>query len=122
MNVQHFEKGIVYTDKQLMLIARKIGKLATYCRKVKDEASMIRVEAERRDTKKERDQVKVMVNVVLPHKMMRAECRKDDVIEALDRCIEKLEPQVERYKELHMRKGLGRGSHRSSDALHSLAA
>jgi ribosomal subunit interface protein len=113
MNVQHFEKGVLYTDKQLMLIARKIGKLATFCRKLKDEASSIRVETERRDTKKERDQVKVIVNVVLPRKMLRAECRKDDPVEALDRCVEKLEHQIERYKQQHMRRGLGRRSHRS---------
>jgi ribosomal subunit interface protein len=112
MNVQHFEKGIVYTDKQLMMIARKIGKLATYCRKVKDEASAIRVEAERRDTKKERDQIKVMINVLLPHKMLRAESLKNDPLEALDRCIEKLEPQIEKYKVRHMDRGLGNGSHR----------
>ena len=37
---------------QLLLIARKIGKLATYCGRIKDKASMIRVESERRDAKK----------------------------------------------------------------------
>jgi ribosome-associated translation inhibitor RaiA len=112
MNVQHFEKGIVYTDKQLMLIARKIGKLATYCRRLKDEASLIRIEAERKDTKKSRDQINVIVNVSLPHKMLSAECFKADPIEALDRCVEKLEPQIQRYKDLHMGKRLGKGSHR----------
>lgn len=115
MNVQHFEKGIVYTDKQLIMIARKVGKLATYCRRVKDESSSIRVEAELRDTKKSRDQVMVMVNVNLPHKVLRAESLKADPIEALDRCIDKLEPQIEKYKLHHMSRGLGKGSHRSAD-------
>lgn len=113
MNVQHFEKGIVYTDKQLVMIARKIGKLATYCRKLKDEASTIRVEADRRETKKQRDSIHVIVNVALPGKTLSAECLKNDPIEALDRCIEKLEPQIMKYKERHLGRGLGRASHRT---------
>jgi ribosome-associated translation inhibitor RaiA len=68
---------------------------------VKDESSVIRVEAESRETKKERDQVKVMVTVNLPHDQLRAESRRPKALDALDRCIEKLKPQVDKYKELH---------------------
>ena len=99
MNIQHFEKGIRYSDNELKTLARKIGKLATYCKKVKDESSVIRVEATRRPTKKERDQVLVMVTVDLPGKILRSESRRLQVLEAVDRCIEKLEPQIKRYKE-----------------------
>lgn len=101
MNVQHFEKGIQYTDQDLMLLAKKIGKLAKYCSRLKDEGSMIRVEAERRDTKKERDQVKVMITIHLPKTMLRVESRRPVAMDAVDRCIEKLEPQIKRYKEMH---------------------
>jgi len=99
MNIQHFERGFHYSDRELIIVARKIGKLATYCKCVKNEASFIRVDADRRGTKKERDQIKVAVTVELPKKHLYAESRRDDVIEALDRCIEKLEPQVKRHKE-----------------------
>lgn len=99
MNVFHFEKNIQYTADDLLKLARKVGKLATYCKKLTDPSSSIRVEAERRSTKKERDQVKVMVNVDLPGKIMRAESRRPTSLDALDRCIEKLEPQIKRYKE-----------------------
>jgi ribosomal subunit interface protein len=102
MNVQHLEKGLHYTDQDLLLLARKIGKLATYCKRLKDEASSIRVEAERRPTKKDRDQVKVMITVDLPKKQLRAESRRASAIDAIDRCIEKLEPQIKRYKDKHM--------------------
>lgn len=105
MNVQHFEKGFHYTDRQMLTIVRKIGKLATFCRSVKDEGSYIRLEAERRDTKKDRDQVKVTVTVQLPKKILIAESRRSDVIEAVDRCTEKLEPQLKKYKDLHSHKG-----------------
>jgi len=88
--------------------ARKIGKLATYCKRVTDEGSAIRVEAERRATKKSRDQLKVMITIKLPKKSLRAESRRTDVISALDRCIEKLEPQVKRYKEQHSDSGRAR--------------
>ncbi len=99
IHVEHFEKGVRYTSDDLLLLARKIGKLATYCKSLRDPASSIRVEAERRETKKERDQVKVMVNVHLPMKTFRAESRRPTAIDALDRCIEKLEPQIKRFKE-----------------------
>ena len=101
MHVQHFEKGVKYSDRELIILARKVGKLATYCKRLKDEASSIRIEAERRKTKKKEDQVKMSVTVSLPHKVLYAESRQATAIEALDRCIEKLEPQVKKYKELH---------------------
>jgi ribosome-associated translation inhibitor RaiA len=101
MHVEHFEKGVTYNDQELLLLAKKIGKLATYCRFLKDEGSKIRVEADRRDTKKDRDQVKVMVTVVLPKKVLRAESRKFTALEALDSCTEKLEEQIKAYKEMH---------------------
>lgn len=101
MNVQHFEKGLQYNDQDLLLLARRIGRLATYCKRLKNEDSMIRVEAEQRPTKKARDQVKVMITVELPGKQLRAESRRPAALDAVDRCIEKLEPQIKRYKELH---------------------
>ncbi|MDD4628464.1 MAG: HPF/RaiA family ribosome-associated protein [Candidatus Peribacteraceae bacterium] len=100
MNIQHFEKGFHYNDRELIIVARKLGKLATYCRQVKDAASFIRVDAERQASKKERDQLLVAVTVNLPGKRLFSDSRRNDVIEALDRCIEKLEPQVKRYKEM----------------------
>ena len=105
MKVLHYEKGLRYSDAQLVLLARKLGRLATYCKKLQDASSAIRVEAMRRATEKTRDRVKVMVTVELPRKLLRAESRRDDVMDAIDRCIEKLEPQIKRYKELHTRKG-----------------
>jgi ribosomal subunit interface protein len=105
MNILHYEKNFQYTDETLLLLARKIGKLATYCKRLKDESSFIRVDAEYRNTKKERDQIKVTITVELPNKILRAESRRPDVVEAVDRCTEKLEPQLEKYKEVH-----GRGS------------
>lgn len=108
MQVEHYEKGVQYNDQELLLLARKIGRLATYCTRLKDEGSKIRVEAERRDTKKNRDQVKVMVTIHLPKKILRAESRKFTALEALDSCIEKMEEQLKRYKEMHTRKGRAR--------------
>jgi ribosomal subunit interface protein len=101
MNVQHFEKGVTYTDADIVLLSRKVGRLATYCEKLKDDASSIRIESFSRPTQKKRDQVKVMVNVELPGAVLRAESRREAAMEALDRCIEKLEPQIKKYKETH---------------------
>ncbi len=106
MHVEHFEKGVKYNDQELLVLARKIGRLATYCTRLKDEGSSIRVETEARDTKKSRDMVKVMITVRLPKKVLRSESRKYMVLEAVDSCVEKLESQIKRYKEEHT--GLGR--------------
>lgn len=105
MNIQHYEKGFEYTDRELRIVARKLGKLATYCKRVKDASSSIRVDAERRTTLKDSDKIKATVTVELPRKRLRAESRRFDALEALDRCIEKLEPQVKRYKEMSTGKG-----------------
>lgn len=102
MNVEHYEKGLSLADRERLLFAKKIGKLARYCKHVKDESSVIRVETERRDTKKDRDMVKVMIQVDLPKKVLRAESRRETALDALERCLDKLEPQVIRYKEMHV--------------------
>lgn len=101
MHIEHFEKGVQYTDRELLLIARKIGKLETYCDKLKDDDSRIRVEAMSRTTKKKEDHVKVLISIYLPKKTLHAESRHPTAIEAIDRCCEKIEPQIKRYKEQH---------------------
>lgn len=108
MRLEHYEKGIQYTADDLLLVARKMGKLATYCSRLKDEASVIRVEAEKRETKKSSDEIKVMITVELPKKLLRAESRKSTLREAIDRCSEKLEPQLVKYKEMRTAKGRAR--------------
>ena len=101
MHVEHFEKGLRYSDRELLVLARKLGKLATYCKKVKDEASVIRVEADRSPTKKRQDEVMVTVTVELPRARLQATSRKASAIEAVDRAVDKIEPQILRYKEKH---------------------
>ena len=66
-----------------------------------DEGSIIKVETISRATKKRRDSVKVMVMITLPHKTLRAESRRMKALSAIDRCCEKLESQIEKYKEMH---------------------
>ena len=110
MDIQHFEKNFHYTDREFLLVARKIGKLATFCKRIKDEGSYIHIDAVRRSTKKERDQVKVSIHIQLPGKILRATSRRFDLLEAVDRCIEKLESQVKKYKELSTGKGRSRKS------------
>lgn len=108
MKLEYYGKGVHFSAKEMERMARKLGKMATYCSRLKDESSVIRLEAERRETKKANDEVKVMINVELPQKMFRAESRKATMIEALDRAVEKLEPQLVKYKELRTSKGRAR--------------
>ena len=104
MHVSHHEKGFQYTDKDFLRIVKRVGKLATYCKRVKDDGSMIRIDAERRDgTQKARDQYKVSVTINLPNQTIRAESRKETVREAADRAIAKVTAPLKRYKEQYKR-------------------
>ena len=71
---------------------------------MKDEGSYIRVESEYRKTEKKRDAMKVAITVKLPNKVLRAESRRPEASEAIDRCVEKLTRQVMKYKDLHQGK------------------
>lgn len=101
MHIVHYEKGYFYTTRELLLLARKVGRLARYCQKMKDEGSLITVETISRDTKKRQDSVKVVIMVTLPKKTLRAESRRPQALDAIDRCIEKLESPIEKYKAKH---------------------
>lgn len=103
MRMLHYEKDFHYTDDELLLAARKLSKLATYCKRLKNEDSSIRVEVEKRDTKKERDEIKVTIIATLPGKTLVADSRKSTFTEAFDRCAEKLSTQVIKYKETHLK-------------------
>jgi len=61
---------------------------------------------------KERDTVKVTVMITLPHRTLRAESRRPHALDAIDRCIEKLERQVAAYKDRHVLGGRRRTSPR----------
>lgn len=109
LNITHLEKGYSFTPKERLMVAKKVGRLARYSAKMQDESSEIRVETISRDTKKKRDSVKVMITVILPKKVLRAESRKAEALEAVDSCCEKLEGQIEEYKEKHgSQSGVGR--------------
>ena len=101
MRIVHYEKGYIYTTRELLLLAKKVGRLARYCEKMKDEGSLITVETLSRDTKKRQDSVKVVLMVTLPEKTLRAESRRPEALDAIDRCVEKLESQIEKYKARH---------------------
>lgn len=101
MRIVHYEKGYTYADRERLLLAKKIGRLARYCERIKDEGSLITVETHCRDTKKQRDSVKVAIMIRLPEKSLRAESRRPRALDAADRCTEKLESQIEKYKEMH---------------------
>jgi ribosome-associated translation inhibitor RaiA len=51
--------------------------------------------------------VKVMITVQLPGKVLRAESRRQQVIDAMDRAAEKIEPQLKKYKETKLDRGHG---------------
>lgn len=52
--------------------------------------------------------MKVTVTVELPKKILRAESRRVDPLIAVDRCVEKLEPQIKKYKDKSLKRALGK--------------
>jgi ribosomal subunit interface protein len=112
LKVTHYEKGYTYTASELLILAKKIGRLSRYCRRMCDEGSSIKVETISRDTKKQNDAVKVMITIHLPKRMLRAESRRPQALDAIDRCCEKLESQIKKYKAMHTRMRLGRRAER----------
>jgi len=108
MQILHYEKDFHYSDSQFLAVARKLGKLATFCKRLKDEASSIRIDVESRSTEKLQDKLKVSITIELPEKCLRAESRRLDAVEAVDRCVEKLEPQLKKYKELNIQRARAR--------------
>ena len=104
MNINHFEKNFHYTDKEMLHVARKLGKLATFCKRLKDDASVIKIEAEKRSTKKASDEMKAVIIIELPGKVLKADSRKSTITEAVDRACDKLEPQLKKYKDMHSKR------------------
>ncbi len=99
-------KNYYLTVETNELLSKKIMRLTRYCERLKDESSTITVRIEGRDTKKRSDSVKVEVQIALPHKVLRAESRKNNVLDGLDSCLEKLEEQTKEYKERRKRGGI----------------
>ena len=109
MNTKITTKGMHLTNEELIKVAKKVGKLSKYCKRVKDDSSIIDVNAEKRGTKKEQDNIKVTISVTLPKTdVLIADSRKDNAIEATDRAIAKLVTQVKKYKEKHSGKEMAR--------------
>lgn len=99
MKIIHYEKNFHYTDAEMLYTAKRIGKLATYCKRLKDESSSITIEVEVQDTIKAKDALVVVVIIELPGAVLKADSRKATLLEAMDRAVEKLEVQVRKYKE-----------------------
>ena len=75
------------------------------------------------DTKKKQDEVAVTVTIELPRARLQATSRKQDAIEAVDRAVEKIEPQLLRYKEKHTGKDRAHRARRRGDSIdYALAA
>jgi ribosome-associated translation inhibitor RaiA len=101
MHVLHYEHGLTYTTSELLLLARKLGKLGTYCQRLKDDASHLRLEAEAHDSAKAKDRTIVKLTVTLPKATLHAEANGAKALDAVDRCLAKMLPQLKRYKEMH---------------------
>ncbi len=101
MNIQHHEVGFKLTDEERMHMAEKLGHLAHYCKYMMDESTKIFVSSELRDTEKAKDRMKVSITIEFHDHTERADSRREMLLASFDRCIEKLEPQVKRYKDKH---------------------
>jgi len=101
MSIQFFVKDFRLNTNEQSYIEKRVAKIAHFGSKLNDEATVIRVEIEKRETKAMEDHfdAKIHVNVPAPHNTpIFAEDHAETPTKAIDLVLEKLTKQIEKYK------------------------
>jgi len=99
MQVNIHTKGLNLSDEEKNYILKKMEKISSLAKRIKDESSTIKVEIDKDKTKSEQDSIHCIINLHVPKETIRAESRAAWVKEAVDLTKKKLLPQIEAYKE-----------------------
>lgn len=84
--------------EQLQLIEAKVSHLADLAERIKDESSEIRVDLSHHQSRAAEDAYECHLTLFVPHAKMRAESRAESLENVVDQVIEKMKPQIEKYK------------------------
>ncbi len=99
-------KYLHLTEDQKEYIQHKIDHLKHLGERVDDESTKVRVDVESNKIKTTNKNVSLQVTMYLPHAVIRAEMFSTTVEEGIDLAVEKLEKQLERYKNRKNRRDL----------------
>lgn len=107
MQIQIFSHTVSLGDNQKEYINNKIDNLKKYEQRMADEATMIRVDVERTNSKTGNDKIGTQITMYIPNAVIRAEVKGVTVEETIDLAVEKLKKQIERYKTKKHRRDKG---------------
>ena len=98
MQIQISSTSITLTESQKDYISEKIANLGKYEDRIADEATMIKVDVEKRKVRSGDQRITTQITMYVPHAVIRAEVHGLNVDETVDLAMEKLKKQIERYK------------------------
>jgi ribosomal subunit interface protein len=104
MQIKIHSKQLALSDEQNELIKAKVSHLADLAERIKDESSEIRVDLSHEQSRAMEDAYECHLTLFVPHSTLRSESRAESLENVVDQVIEKMKPQVEKYKakENHM--------------------
>ena len=95
MQIQITGKNIELTEAIKNYVNEKIGSLEKYYDKIME----ARVEVERCSARRNNNNHRVLVNFILPGKVLRVEQTENDIYTAIDFAREEMETQIRKYKD-----------------------
>ncbi len=95
MKIEIYRDGVVLSEIEENFIREKIEHLAKYADRIDDEATIVQVKVEKN---------KIEITMYVPHAVIRAEESGESMEVALRNVCEKLEKQIEKYKESEERR------------------
>jgi len=107
MQIKINSQSITLGDNQKDYINEKIDNLKKYEERVSDEATLIRVDVEKRKVKSGDEKIVNQITMYIPNSVIRAEVNGSTVEETTDLAVEKLKKQIERYKAKKHRRDKG---------------
>lgn len=98
MQIKIHTKQLELRPHQKALVEEKISHLTHLADRIQDEASLIQVDLAHEAVKAIQDAYECVLNFFIPHATLRAEARAESLESAIDKAMEKIRPQIERYK------------------------
>ncbi len=98
MQISINNKHLHLSDDQKDYIGKKINHLKHLGERVNDESTQVRVDVETNNLKNSDRNISLQITMFLPQALIRAESRAVSAEEAIDLAVEKMEKQLERYK------------------------
>lgn len=98
MQIKIYTKNLELDARQKTMMEGKISNITHLAHRIQDESSVIQVDLAYEEVKAAEDAYVCALSLFIPHATLRAETRGESLENALDAAVEKLKPQIEKYK------------------------